>query len=128
MLFKETIRVGGEVYLHRRMLFPKNRWFNVYYHKFMRDDDHRAHHDHPFISLSVCLKNGYYEEFPDGTVKRRRAGSLVFRRAIHKHIIKLVNGRPAHTIFIVGPMIREWGFWCNGTFKHHQEYHDDHGC
>lgn len=41
--------IGGNAnpYLLRWWVIPRNRFFNVYLHKFLRDDDDRALHDHP---------------------------------------------------------------------------------
>src|SRR3546814_8204117 len=43
-LRKPDITIGGEdnPYLRRWYIIPRNRWFNVYLHEFLRDDDDRA--------------------------------------------------------------------------------------
>lgn len=48
-------------YLLRWFLVPRNRFLNVYLHKFLRDDDDRALHDHPWWFVSVVLKGTYRE-------------------------------------------------------------------
>src|SRR4051795_6598747 len=84
--------IGGKVnpYLLRWWVIPRNRFFNVYLHKFLRDDDDRALHDHPWVSLSVILRGGYIEHTAT-EVRRRGAGSVVFRRAKHAHRIELLR-------------------------------------
>lgn len=52
-------------YMHRWMLFPKNRWFNIYLHKIIRSDNDFALHDHPYNNISVVLKGGYDELVPE---------------------------------------------------------------
>lgn len=44
-------------YLLRWWVIPRNRFFNVYLHKFLRDDDDRALHDHPWWSMSIILSS-----------------------------------------------------------------------
>lgn len=148
----------GNVYLRRWWLIPKNKYFNVYLHHFMRSDDDRALHDHPWWSLGMILSKGgeYIEHLPDmartvfvrwdarepdktnywasrwelvrGTItKRRRRFQPVLRRADHIHRVELIRDalgkeNPVWTLFITGPKIREWGFWCPKGFKHWKDF------
>src|ERR1700684_1178987 len=56
-------------YMLRWYILPRNPLFNVYLHKFLRnDDDDRALHDHPWPSLSLLVKGWVVEEifaYPD---------------------------------------------------------------
>ena len=119
--------IGGSEgpYLLRWWVIPRNRFFNIYLHKFLRDDDDRALHDHPWLSLSIILRGGYVEHTAD-IVSRREAGSVVFRRAKHAHRIELLRDAgqplPAWTIFITGPKIREWGFHCPQGWRHWKDF------
>lgn len=120
--------IGGRdnPYMMRWYVIPRNRWFNVYYHVFLRSDDDRALHDHPWLSLSFILKGGYYDltAGPDGTLERRfyGVGSVLFRWAASTHRVELLvkDGRPvpAATLFVTGPKIREWGFHCPRGWVH----------
>lgn len=99
---------------------------NVYLHLFLRSDDDRALHDHPWLfNCSFLLEGRYREWVPDplgkylmfdGTQEpiaiEREAGSWYFRwgRAIHR--VELIDRQPCTTLFITGPAVREWGFWC----------------
>ena len=116
--------VGGP-YLLRWWLIPRNRVFNIYLHKFLRDDDDRALHDHPWPWLSFLLCGSYIEHtIAAGGVHRRMArhpGSLKVSRPGRAHRIELAgfdgfNGGPfkpaCWTIFITGPRLRDWGFHC----------------
>lgn len=125
--------IGGAVrpYIRRWWLIPRNRWFNIYVHQILRDDDDRALHDHPWLNVSIVLRGGYIEVLPDRrrlatpylriadmpvVRKYRGPGSIVFRRAISAHRLEL----PVHSggitycwsLFITGPRIREWYFHC----------------
>lgn len=123
------MRIGGSEhpYMLRWWLFPRNRWFNIYLHDFRRDDEDRALHDHPWPSLSILLRGGLTETYapipalaaePAHHVTRTLApGAVVWRgpRFAHRLALPLdadLNPSPAITLFIVGPRLREWGFWC----------------
>lgn len=104
----------------------------IYLHEFLRDDDDRALHDHPWASLSLLLFGSYIEHtVAEGGIHQRRRfdqGALRFRGAKFTHRIELlasdvavtVNGRTrgqprrrtCWTLFIVGFRVRSWGFHC----------------
>lgn len=119
--------IGGadNPYMYRWWIIPRNRWFNVYLHRVVKDDDDRALHDHPFWSLSLCLEGRLGEIYALGVddlgvvgeaVRFVRPGDLVWRRSRFAHRLLLPPREPeAWTLFITGPRIREWGFWCPGT-------------
>jgi hypothetical protein len=117
--------VIGENYLLRWWLIPRNSVFNIYLHKFMRGDDDRALHDHPWVNCSIVLSGCYDEVTPSGK-KRRGAGSIVFRMATARHRLDLpiINGGISYcwTLFITGPRVRQWGFWCPQGFVHWRDF------
>src|SRR5690606_19189993 len=53
-------------------------------------------------------------------VEQRSAGDVVCRRARAAHRVELISAMdgsgsaPVITLFITGPRLREWGFWCPG--------------
>ena len=104
---------------------------NLYLHKFLRDDDDRALHDHPSFAVSFILRTGYVEHtIADGGIHVRtqyEPGSLRFMRTVHAHRIELLRKvvpgggpmvltsdpvEPCWTLFLFGPTVREWGFHC----------------
>ena len=95
--------------------------FNVYLHRFLRSDNDRALHDHPWLSVAVVLFGEYdnHEILYGGVHRRRRLveGDVIFRRARHVHRVELVSDT-ALTLFITGPKIRSWGFHCPGGWVH----------
>ena len=157
--------IGGEArpYMLRWHVIPRNRVFNVYLHHFLRSDDDRALHDHPWWNLSWLLKGRYVEVvFRDpelghegGTrIIPRDEGALATRGAHHAHRIllypisavtvarayerrvlqalepeKLANETPipVWTLFITGPRLRDWGFYCPkasaaGGWRHWKDF------
>ncbi|MHC9292013.1 hypothetical protein ACRCUN_06070 [Mycobacterium sp. LTG2003] len=121
--------IGGldDPYLLRWYVIPRNPLFNVYLHQFLRSDDDRALHDHPWWFVSLILR-GHYDEVTERGTNRRRAGSIAFRPAEWRHRVALIHelvlhqrsGRmlpaaeptPCWTLIVTGRRVRTWGFWC----------------
>jgi hypothetical protein len=121
---KPHITIGID-YLERWHVIPKNRLCNVYLHKFSGSDDDRALHDHPWHSVSFLLK-GRLRAVTTSVICNKTifVNTLVpkfkpvVRHATHAHRLVLVGDKPAYTLFITGPRIREWGFHCKSGWKH----------
>ncbi len=124
------LEIGGteNPYLRRWYLIPRNRLCNVYLHQFLRDDDDRALHDHPWPNLSILLQGAYREvqfarrpvhgdPLPETVTLLRQAGGWVGRRARTAHRVALLrdsdgNPMPCWSLFVTGANLRSWGFWC----------------
>jgi hypothetical protein len=125
--------IGGSErpYLRRWFVIPRNPIFNIYLHEFLRSDDDRALHDHPWSNLSCLLRGEYLEHtIAAGGIENRavlRAGDFRFRwtgRLAHR--IELLSG-PCFTLFITGPRYREWGFHCaQRGWVHWKEFTAEH--
>lgn len=113
--------IGGRAnpQLLRWYLIPRNNLLNIYLHKFLRSDDDRALHDHPWWFISWVIRGEYVEhngDQPSDEVYRPR-WSIAYRPAEHAHRVELGKDRdqksaPCWTILITGPKVREWGFYC----------------
>ena len=120
--------IGGaqRPYLNRWFLIPRNGVFNIYLHQFLRSDDDRALHDHPWWSLSIVLKGWMLEHDLDARsaphVRYLEAGHIRLRGAAYAHRLSLPEGRTCWTLFITGPRIREWGFHCPQGWKHWRDF------
>jgi hypothetical protein len=115
----------GKPYLRRWWVIPRNRFFNIYLHQILADDDARARHDHPWWNISIIFSGAYWEDTPFG-VFLRRAGSVVFRRpsAAHRLVLRKDGDgkpQPCWSLFITGPVVREWGFHTACGWKHWKE-------
>lgn len=123
-------RIIGVDYLHRWHVIPRNPLFNIYLHKFISSDDDRALHDHPWWSVSFLLKGGLLEVSPmlHGWQHWRRIKRFVpvLRRPTFAHRLIVAEG-PAWTLFITGPVTREWGFICPDRWVHHKDFTDTTG-
>lgn len=98
------------------------RW-GLYLHRFHRGDQDRELHNHPWRwALSFVLKGGYSEErresngVGDVRVVRREVRPWSFNYLTHNdfHRVDLDNGE-AWTLFLVGPLVQDWGFWDRST-------------
>lgn len=108
-------------YLQRWWIIPRNRIFNIYLHRFLHSDEDQALHDHPWVNCSIILDGEYIEHDMSGNAKAYNAGNIKFRRASSAHRLELV-GVECWTLFITGPVIREWGFHCPNGWRHWKEF------
>lgn len=120
----------------RRWHIWRVRWLSsLYLHQILRSDDDRALHDHPWATLSIILDGGYIEVTPrrhaspgtPDTVTRWHApGSLIARgpRAAHRLVLPRVPATFTITLFLTGPVVRKWGFWCPRGWVPWQEFTD----
>lgn len=128
--------IGGEEdpYLRRWWVIPRNCFFNIYLHHFMRSDDDRALHDHPWVNLSILLDGEYIEHVPGGWALRSE-GQMVLRLPSSAHRVELFRKRApwsggaagwepdtVWTLFITGPRVREWGFLCPKGWRHWKDF------
>lgn len=125
----------GSAYMNRWWVIPRNRWFNLYLHEILRSDDDRALHDHPWVNCSIVLKGGYFEVVPDYRPSFsfpvpptrdlwRGPGSLVLRRPTAAHRLVIGAEGPCWSLFVTGPNVRDWGFWCPKGWKKWTDFVD----
>ena len=142
--FAPDFIIGGkdDPYMLRWWVLPRNKWFNVYLHKILRDDDDRALHDHPSDNCSLILRGRYREvtlcrndlafiERSDliaagvpHCAYTRKAGTVTRRKAEWPHRLELIDGQPCWTLFITGPRRREWGFHTANGWVHWKDFTD----
>lgn len=131
-----TVGSPDAPYLLRWWVIPRNRFFNIYLHCFCRSDDDRALHDHPYLFNCSVLLRGQYREWvlfdktkhahiarmsaglpmPYAAATDRAAPAIAPRWGKSPHRIELTNGH-CWTLFITGPRVREWGFYCPQGWK-----------
>lgn len=110
--------IGGSdrPYMLRWYVIPRNRLLNIYVHHFLRSDDDRALHDHPWANCSVLLAGTYTEHtISAGGINKRQVLAAPCARirwsGKFAHRIELHKGS-CWTLFITGPRYRTWGFHC----------------
>jgi hypothetical protein len=127
--------IGGQdnPYLRRWWVIPRNPFLNIYLHEFLRSDDDRALHTHPWaVNCSVLLEGKYIEWVPGNgnplrpLPKFRRAGDVLFRWGAAAHRIQLYREGereiPCWTLFLTGPRVRAWGFFCDRGWVHWRDF------
>ena len=127
-LRRNSINIGTN-YLTRYFIIPRNKWFNIYLHKY-KGSDYKEFHDHPWHSMSILLAGKLHE------IQRTELGQMVDRR-IFKFIPKfrtpqyshriILRSRRAWTIFFTGPTVRPWGFWVDGRWFSAMNFVDENG-
>lgn len=119
----------GRTYLVRYILF-KSKWMCIYIHRFLVSDL-ETFHDHPWNFFTFVIQGGYDEY----KIKRknglwiekrirRKPMSLAYRKATDIHRVAVdrnyteeeMESAPL-TICVIGPRVREWGFWIGDKVK-----------
>ncbi len=98
----------------------------VYLHRFVRSDEDRELHNHPWAAISLILAGGYREErrVGDGVTSRIwKPGQINHIGANDFHRVDLLE-KDAWTLFITGEKAQSWGFWSRDTdeFVHWREH------
>lgn len=131
--------IGGadDPYLRRWYIRRNEAGGNIYLHQFLRDDDDRALHDHPWPSRSLILRNSYTEIVPVDAARwpldrrvmsfERNAGDVIARAATAAHRVVLKRDSfgeivPCWSLFFTGPWERHWGFHCPNGWRSWQEF------
>ena len=130
---KPNLLIGPQEdpYMSRWYVLPRNHFFNMYIHEILHDDDHRALHDHPWISLSYMVQGGVFEITENDKRRYIGPGRWIYRSAKFAHRLALPSYPkcdhetvPAITVFFTGPKIRTWGFHCPKGWRRWQDYVD----
>lgn len=116
-LFKHKLIVNCEKqgYLHRWYIIKTNL-LGIFIHQFIRSDEDRAVHDHPWNFIVIPLYRGYNEYSDKG---KRRVYPILgtrFRFATYKHRVDLIDNKSAWSLFIRFKKVRDWGFWPSEGF------------
>lgn len=75
-----------------------------------------------WVNCSILLKGRYREITPRGAYIRRRFVP-VFRRAVAAHRLEVMDAA-VWSLFITGPIIRQWGFHCPKGWRIWTEFVD----
>lgn len=139
----------------RRIVIPLPFGMSFRIHRFLRSDNDKALHDHPwwFVTFPLHTYDEYIEQdsgvcycgmsveshkgFEDHGVcpgpidNPVRSGRTVkrfrfhFRPAEHRHAVYII--RPTTTFVLTGPKRREWGFWQFGVWTPWKSWFDKNG-
>lgn len=127
LLFRKKVIINcdHQPYLHRWFVV-RYAWLGIFIHKFIRSDEDRALHDHPWPFIVIPIWRGYIEHSekqipflgnPKARLKtrvKRRVQPILgtrIRPATFRHRVELLKDKPSWSIFIRFKRWREWGFW-----------------
>lgn len=112
------------------------RWVFIFFgyairiHKWLRSDDARYLHDHPWWFYTFVLKGSYTDVYEDNDGTRKedhlKRFDFRYRSSSHKHYVK-VPKEGCITILFTGKPIRKWGFYIEDKFKRPLKYFDKYG-
>lgn len=140
--YAEGVRAAREHLAEERGIAYRviTHFLGIRLHQILRSDNDRHLHDHPFASISIVLRGGYWEtmplmsarqvaKLPTGTQEPTREvwrgpGAIVLRRASSRHRLRLPDGRDCWSIFIMSGRKHRpdgkpegWGFYVPGRGK-----------
>lgn len=100
--------------------------FSVRLHKWLRSDDKRAFHNHPWSFITIVLRGSYTDVSTDKKEVLCK-GCIRYRKSSHKHYVE-VPKEGCLSLIITGPTIdKKWGFWIDGKFKRREKYFKKYG-
>ena len=127
--WKEPLGKPECPYLYRWVLVLFG--YSIRVHRWIRSDDKRYFHDHPWPFITVVLKGDYTDVSPSSggyagrngyfTLHNKEIvlkenlsfGTIKYRKSNHKHYVEVPkNG--CWTLLFCGRPNRKWGFWIKG--------------
>lgn len=106
--WKEPLGLPECPYMYRWVLIVFG--YSIRVHKWIRSDDKRHMHDHPWNFRTFVLRGHYFDVSPEG---REKVTGTVYRKSTHRHYVD-VPECGALTLLLCGRQHRKWGFWING--------------
>ncbi len=103
--------------------------FAIRVHHWLRSDDKRHFHNHPYWFLT-CVVKGSYTDVSELSLSEKASitlhdllsfGSIRFRKASHTHYVDVPKGG-AWSILLTGKPYQPWGFFVNGKLKKPLKY------
>ena len=141
-----NIREDGVLYLTRFFLTPYTRWGQLMLHRFAQGDYDRHTHDHPFDFWTFPFSSYWEVVREDWGIEYHRvvrSFRLHHRPAEFSHrvvsrvdvgvgiphdgepIVPLNQRKaPFWTLVWRGPRRRQWGFWTDEGWVHHEAYQE----
>lgn len=118
----ELLRFGPEGKDFRGGTVPA---YSLMLHCFLRNDNDRHFHDHPWSFLTFLL-SPYIEHTPHGIIRHRRF-RLLYRPSGWQHWVEVIQPR-TWTLLIHFRRHREWGFTTPTGWVHWKAYINGERC
>lgn len=125
-LFRKRVIINcdKDPYLIRWYMF-RTKPFAIFLHKFVKSDEDRALHDHPWCFIVIPIWMGYIEYSKAGKTRVWPIWSTAYRDCCYQHRVELINDNPSWSIFIRFRRQREWGFWPKEGFVNWKKWWSD---
>jgi len=138
----DTCRPEAGPMLIRYFLF-RSKYLGIYLHHFLRSDNDRHVHDHPWTFITFLIGGGYWEHIPKNHEAgwcgcgawhlrrnddllpyiariRRHRFSILYRPATWRHWVEI--DKPAWTLVFRFRRERDWGFITEKGWVDHATY------
>jgi hypothetical protein len=112
---KVIVNCDRDPFLYRWFVIRTDR-LALFVHQFVRSDEDRALHDHPWNFIVIPIWRGYIEHNDKGSRRVWPIISARFRKAEYRHRVELIGGKSAWSLFFRFKSYREWGFWPKDGF------------
>jgi hypothetical protein len=107
-------------YLVRHIFFSHPKLLGLMLHHLRHSDPVPDLHDHGWWFISLIFWAGYGEESNNG-YHFHWPGTILYRPTSWRHRI-LIYGKPAWSLVLRGPRVREWGYWPKGRWCWWRKY------
>ena len=94
--------------------------YSIRIHFWLRSDDKRYMHNHPWWFITFVLK-GYYIDMSLNGIDMVDTFSFRYRKPNHTHYVQIPSGG-CTTILITGRNKNKWGFWINQRYLRVNRY------
>ncbi len=121
---KVIVNCERKPYLYRWYVVKRER-FALFIHRFVRSDEDRALHDHPWDFIVIPIWRGYLEHNDRGVTRVYPIIGTRFRRCTYRHRVELIEEKRAWSLFIRFRYTRTWGFWPKGGFVDWRKWWND---
>jgi len=111
--WKEALGEKSNPYLFRWTFIFFN--YSIRIHHWLRSDDKRFFHDHPYDFISIILKGKYTNVTPEGRFEVKQ-GSMWKSKAENRHYLDIPK-EGAWTLLLCGKPRIKWGFWIKPNKK-----------
>lgn len=99
--------------------------FSIRIHHWIRSDDKRAFHSHPWNFITFVIKGSYIDVTPEGK-ETLKFGSIRYRKNHHMHYVD-VPKTGCWSILLTGNPNFKWGFLVNNKFIRKDKYFKKYG-
>ena len=125
--YKEPLGKIECPYAYRTYLILFGYSFRIHY--WLRSDDKRYMHNHPWWFITFVLKGNYTDVYlKDNIIQKDYLSrwSIRYRSSKHTHYVEIPK-EGCITILFTGRKLNQWGFWVNNRYMRINRFFKQHG-